>query len=219
MNSLTELVLDSFHEKIINQKFSPGTRLVEQDIANELKISRTPVRAALSRMEQDGLLKTIKNVGTFVRDISIDEILDIYEIRAVLEGLAVRLFITSGNSVKYLNQLEALVLEFDRLIERNEFLHKIEKADIKFHDLIISHCNCDELKRRITNGLFLTRIFEQRKNIATVKQLLKAEREEYTHDRIFTAIKNQKGYLAEKFMRKHVIEGKNKLLEIYLQKK
>ncbi len=71
-------------------KLRPRQRIIEEDIAQELKVSRGPVREALLRLERDGLVVTTSRRGTFIRDISLTEIDLIFRMRAKLEGLCVR---------------------------------------------------------------------------------------------------------------------------------
>src|ERR1700736_4006540 len=71
-------------------KLRPRQRIIEEDLARELGVSRGPVREALLRLERDGLVVTTSRRGTFIRDISINEIGTIFRMRAKLEGLCVR---------------------------------------------------------------------------------------------------------------------------------
>src|ERR1022692_4110036 len=71
-------------------KLRPRQRIIEEDLAQELKVSRGPVREALLRLERDGLVVTTSRRGTFIRDISLTEIDVIFRMRAKLEGLCVR---------------------------------------------------------------------------------------------------------------------------------
>jgi DNA-binding GntR family transcriptional regulator len=71
-------------------KLRPRQRIIEEDLAKELSVSRGPVREALLRLERDGLVVTTSRRGTFIRDISLDEIAVIFRMRAKLEGLCVR---------------------------------------------------------------------------------------------------------------------------------
>jgi DNA-binding GntR family transcriptional regulator len=71
-------------------KLRPRQRIIEEDLAQELKVSRGPVREALLRLERDGLVVTTSRRGTFIRDISLAEIGVIFRMRAKLEGLCVR---------------------------------------------------------------------------------------------------------------------------------
>src|ERR1035438_4082206 len=71
-------------------KLRPRQRIIEEDLARELEVSRGPVREALLRLERDGLVVTTSRRGTFIRDISLAEIGVIFRMRAKLEGLCVR---------------------------------------------------------------------------------------------------------------------------------
>src|ERR1700735_2990726 len=71
-------------------KLRPRQRIIEEDLAKELQVSRGPVREALLRLERDGLVVTTSRRGTFIRDISLAEIEVIFRMRAKLEGLCVR---------------------------------------------------------------------------------------------------------------------------------
>src|SRR6204780_5984539 len=71
-------------------KLRPRQRIIEEDLASELKVSRGPVREALLRLERDGLVVTTSRRGTFIRDISLADIGVIFRLRAKLEGLCVR---------------------------------------------------------------------------------------------------------------------------------
>src|SRR5947207_15907737 len=85
-------------------KLLPRQRIIEEDLAQELKVSRGPVREALLRLERDGLVVTTSRRGTFIRDISLAEIDVIFRMRAKLEGLCVR-YMREGQS----NEPEALL--------------------------------------------------------------------------------------------------------------
>lgn len=89
--TLTERVYETIKEAILDLKFKPGSALVEDDLARQLGTSKTPVRDALLTLERDGLVTKIPYKGTYVSDISLKDATEIFELRAVLEGLAVRL--------------------------------------------------------------------------------------------------------------------------------
>lgn len=86
---MTLSVYEQLHEKIVNGELGPGVRLTENDLASAFGISRTPVREALRRLEQDGLVERAAR-GMHVKTRSPSEILEIYEVRIVLEAAAAR---------------------------------------------------------------------------------------------------------------------------------
>ncbi len=89
--SLTTLVQQELERRILAGNILPGDKLNENDVATELNVSRGPVREALRALEQAGLVRTEKNRGVFVRQVSLEEADEIYEVRAGLDELIGRL--------------------------------------------------------------------------------------------------------------------------------
>ena len=85
---LRDLVFESLKDAILTQTLPPGKRLLENELAESLGVSRTPVREAIRRLEQEGLVAMIPRKGAYVSGISLKDIREVYEIRAALEMLA-----------------------------------------------------------------------------------------------------------------------------------
>src|SRR5450631_951020 len=90
-HSLTTLVQRELERQIISGELEAGAKLNEAEIASELRVSRGPVREAFRALGQSGLVRTEKNRGVFVRQVSLEEAYEIYEVRAALDGLIGRL--------------------------------------------------------------------------------------------------------------------------------
>src|SRR5258708_18155484 len=90
-HSLTTLVQRELERRILAGELEPGAKLTEEDIAGDLNVSRGPVREAFRALEQAGLVRTEKNRGVFVRQVSLAEADEIYTVRAVLEEAACRM--------------------------------------------------------------------------------------------------------------------------------
>lgn len=86
---------------------APGARLLETEIAQRLEVSRTPVREAIRRLEADGLVSHMPRAGATVRRLAYSEIMELYEMRTVLEGTAARLAARSASGVE-LDELQSL---------------------------------------------------------------------------------------------------------------
>ena len=89
---LRQQVLDELRRAIIDGDLAPGSRLIERDLCARMGVSRTVVREVLRQLESEGLVGMIPNRGPVVRELSLDEARELYAIRAVLEGLAARIF-------------------------------------------------------------------------------------------------------------------------------
>ncbi len=120
---------------------APNERLVQERLANELQVSRTPVREALLRLEQEGVLETSGRSGFVIRQISNAEVREIYQARIAIEGFAARL-VTERNDKAVYEQLRNLVLQQESIkrvdisayFEANRTIHRaiVEKANNRF---------------------------------------------------------------------------------------
>ena len=94
----SESVVEALRAAILAGQFQPGERLHEVKLTALLEVSRTPVRAALQKLASEGLLDYTPNRGYTLREFSLGEVVNAYEVRAVLEGLAARLSSEQGLS-------------------------------------------------------------------------------------------------------------------------
>ncbi len=107
MRALTEL-----RQRILNGELQGGTRLLEVPLAEMLQISRTPVREAMSRLAEEGLLERARS-GFVVRTFGLDDVIDAIELRGVLEGTAARLAAERGANPELLSRITRIVAELD----------------------------------------------------------------------------------------------------------
>ena len=90
--TLRESVAEEIRIKILNQELTPGMRIIEQELSEELGVSRGPIREALRQLEQEGMIEYTRNVGCSVREITMQDVYETYLLRSNYEILAVRLF-------------------------------------------------------------------------------------------------------------------------------
>lgn len=83
---LREVVFEHLRNSILNGELDPGERLMELQLAEQLGVSRTPIREAIRKLELEGLVEMIPRKGAYVADLSIKDILDVLEVRMYLEG-------------------------------------------------------------------------------------------------------------------------------------
>lgn len=87
---IREIIYDRLKEAILSGEIGDGERLIESDIAERLNVSRTPVREAFRMLESDGILEALPRRGVVVRNMAVDDIVEIYRIRQALEVMAVQ---------------------------------------------------------------------------------------------------------------------------------
>ncbi len=128
-------------------KLRPRQRIIEEDLAQELEVSRGPVREALLRLERDGLVVTTSRRGTFIRDISLNEIGVIFRMRAKLEGLCVR-YMRENASVDAAALLNRAVKKLKAAAAKNNE-EQFFNADMELHRTIWKAANQPLLYRTL----------------------------------------------------------------------
>ncbi len=131
--TMQEIVTDTLRDAILNGKYPPGQRLVADELAKELGVSRMPVREALHRLEVIGLVTMVPHKGAVVSEVSEEEIVEIYHIRGALDGLATRLAAPNlmpqnhARLNEILDQMDAAVQakDNDRLLVINREFHEV----------------------------------------------------------------------------------------------
>jgi DNA-binding GntR family transcriptional regulator len=119
-NTLADRVYATIKEAILDLKLKPGNLLLEDELARQLGTSKTPVRGALLALERDGLVVKVPYKGTYVSEVSLQDAIEIFELRAVLEGLAARLAARSF-SPRDLDAAEKLLDLADEARARGDF--------------------------------------------------------------------------------------------------
>src|SRR6201996_8367493 len=114
-------VMDRIREDILGGLVGAGERLNEVQLSKTLSVSRTPVRAALQALAGEGLLDYAPNRGFTVRDFPLPAIVDAYDIRAALEGVAVRFAAERGLAEQQKDIIEGALAAGDKLLERGSF--------------------------------------------------------------------------------------------------
>lgn len=131
---LREVVSDALRQAIKDGVLQPGQRLMEIRLADELGVSRTPIREAIRKLEQEGFVVMVPRRGTYVADISLKDIAQVFEIRGALEELAAGLAAERITNDE-LECLERILVEINEYMEHDDFA-KIVDADVRFHDVL-----------------------------------------------------------------------------------
>ena len=146
---LREAVCETLRDAIRRGILEPGERLMEVQLADELGISRTPVREAIRKLEQEGYVIMMPRRGTYVSDVSVSDVKEIFEIRSALESLATGLAARRIEPDE-LETLQKLLVEIEGYIAKND-IDKIVETDIKFHELLYQVSRNDRLVAIIHN--------------------------------------------------------------------
>ncbi|MBO1306841.1 GntR family transcriptional regulator [Enterococcus sp. 669A] len=174
-------------DKILNGEIDPSTKLTETKLAESLNISRTPIRYAISKLEQEGLIKNKKVYIPTEKDIR-----NIFQVRTLLEGYAAK-FCASYISVESLEKLEESI-EIGNTGTPSEQL----EANFLFHHILVSETNNTEIINIIDRMQSIIYMFRR------IVTLQKRPRLVEEHQEIFEAIKAGDGDLAEELIVQHL---------------
>ena len=195
----------------------PGERLSEITISEQLGLSRTPVRAALARLEQEGILEMIPSGGYAVRSFTEADIADAIELRGVLEGTAARLAAERGVAPARLATLNALMVELDLIVgvrlEDFDFQAYIARNQ-EFHEALKGLCGSEMVRRELDRVMSLpfagpSAFIEAQAEIPQCRASLVIGQAH--HRAILNAIEMREGGRAEALAREHARPARQNL--------
>ena len=134
-HSLANLVQTEIERMILEGELPSGAKLTEATLAEQLGVSRGPVREAFRMLEEAGLVRTEKNRGVFVRHVPIDEALEIFEVRAVMDLYAGRKLAQTAGSTE-VRELRQLVDAMDQAVKAGN-ARDYHRFNLKFHDRLL----------------------------------------------------------------------------------
>jgi DNA-binding GntR family transcriptional regulator len=205
--SLTAIVREQIEQKIFNGEFKAGERLIENTLATNLNVSRGPIREATRQLAEAGLLTIIKNRGVFVRKVSLEEVLNLYDVRSGLARVAGRLAALRATP----EQIEGLW----GIWEKMESTRKARQTDdyyelnIRFHAALIeatANPRLIDLHQMTESELHLY----TRWGVSGAKRLDQSNLE---HQQILECITKGDEWDAAQAIENHVLNGKQRMLD------
>ena len=196
--TLTDQALKEIREAIRTGKLKPGERLVEMQLAEEMQISRFPIREALRYLEKEGLVETRPFKGTHVFEFTEKDMEELYSLRSALEELAVRILVENLDNKK-IKELETIVQAMQQASQIGN-LDQMISEDLRFHQTICElsgHRKLLEVWQTLESQLQVFLTIE--KDFFETAYLYVS-----THDPIMDAIKQRNAKKAEKAIRDHL---------------
>ncbi len=193
---------------VLSGEFGPGERLTEEHLAEALGVSRTPVREALHKLELEGLIKPLATRGFCMAGDSREEVEELFEIRAILEGYALRC-VSQEISEEILEQLQAVIEKADKAFGKKR-IDEVFHWNTRFHDTL------NEMlarKPRFHQLIVDMRNYVLRYRKDTLQYLEGARRSIDGHRKIMLALRLRDPDLCERIMREHVHEAKEDALQ------
>ena len=136
---LREMVYEELKIQILTGAIVPGTRMMEVELAEEMGVSRTPIREAIRKLEKEGLVTIEPRRGAYASMISTEDMVEILEVRQDLEGLAAQLA-ASRMSEEQMDELKKIAENYNQAVSEGSMEDMI-RYDTAFHRLIVDSCN------------------------------------------------------------------------------
>ncbi|MEJ8823058.1 GntR family transcriptional regulator [Variovorax humicola] len=206
METLSQHVTDTLRDWVLHGRFKPGQRIEEIPTALAMGVSRTPVRAALAALANEGLIDHQPKRGYLVREFELQTIVAAYEVRAVLEGLACRTAAQRGLDAGHAQTLRDCLATGDRILGKGSLLPEdhepYQKMNVDLHNILLA----------ASSNPWLSRFAEQAHNIPYASDRIVLWDVEHAvifrshgdHHRIVDAVLERDGARAEQLMREHV---------------
>ncbi len=208
--NLSSRIYELLKEDILRGKVSSGDHLSESQLALELGVSRIPVREAISRLAQEGIVEVLPRRGAFVADLSEEQIIELYDVREVLEGLAARLAAerVTGEVIEQMKNY----FKSQEVPSKKKNFKDYSIAVFSFHKLLVQTSRNERLVS-IMNGLFDQIRLLQLKSVTLSGPGDRPLRE---HRAIIESLERHDPDLAEKLTRGHIRNVKSDVL-LFLQ--
>lgn len=211
-HSLTSVVQAELERLILGGELAPGDKLTEMTLAARLGVSRGPLREAFRMLEEAGLVRTEKNRGVFVRDIPIDEAVEIFDLRAAMDELVGRRLAESITAPQ-LKEVRGLVDAMERAVKASD-TRGYHLLNLQFHDRLVEMAGNRKLSaiyRKLIKELSLFR----RLNLADGWLMPISAGE---HRAIVKAIASGDAEAAGRAMFDHVMESKERTVKNHLRR-
>jgi len=213
-SNLTKSAAYRLRERIIRGDFAGGTRLYEVALSDELQISRTPVREAMSRLAEEGLLERAPGGGFQVRAFSLADVIDAIELRGVLEGTAARLAAERGADPGALTAIRALLGDLDACFSDGSVdFDAYAELNGRFHCALAELCRSAVILRELdrVRGLpFASPSAFVLGGPGATGSLIVAQAQ---HHALVAAIAAREGTRAEALAREHALTARTNLIE------
>lgn len=197
--SLRGKVFEKLRNDILRGKYKKGDELVECTIGKEMGVSRTPVREAIRQLELEGLVQLIPNKGAFVTGISSKDVMDMYLIRAKLEGLCAAMA-AEHVTEEQLEKMEETILLSDFHVEKGNF-EQVCQQDGEFHKLLYEASG----SRILAHTLLDFHQYLQRVRMASVRQRKRTQPSTREHKEILEAIRKKDASTADRAAYQHIV--------------
>jgi DNA-binding GntR family transcriptional regulator len=221
--TLTEKSYHILREKLFRGEFKPGAQLVNRTLAKEIGVSMSPVREAINRLSQEGVVVQVPGAGAFVRQFSLRELEDIYIVREALEGCAAA-EAAQNAAPRDIMAIESIWREWRGLVRaignEPEQTSSIEQAsqwaeiDERFHRQLVGASGNELLEKIVVENRLIARVFMAAKGAEEIFSFHRAAWDWKDHGDLLRAIRNRDPDEARRLSDFQIRRGRKKVLSL-----
>lgn len=206
---LKDWAYETIKQLILTFNVKPGEQLRIEDLSKNMKISRTPIREALLRLENDDLVEANSRVGFFVKEITKRDLRELFELREITESFAAKkaALLLTDDDIAWINRLQK---EAVSAVERNR-LNEFNDKEVALHTFILEKSQNQRLLKLVESIKDLT----YRQRLLALKSIDNVKRSIAEHQKIITALQNKNSELAGQSMSEHINSVQNRMLEVF----
>ncbi len=205
--SMGDATYDSLKEAIVKGDIAPGQRLIESQLSTQMNVSRIPVREAIKKLEQDGLIERTDKRGFIVKDMSREEIEETLGLRALLESYAAYLATERMTKVLF-KKLEDSIAAYRQSLEVGD-TEKLMQHNTQFHEIIYKTAGSQKLYALINN--FRDFIYRYRKPLLDNPDYARVSLVD--HEEMLAAMREKDMEKVERLVRKHILRGRGIIIK------
>lgn len=210
-SSLQVQVYQKIRDDILGGVYHAGEELTEVTLGQSLGVSRTPVREALRQLALEGLIDLVPNRGAFVKGISWEDIQEIYEIRARLEGLCAAKAARNATEEEMEQMEETMVLaEFHA---RKQHMDQVFELDSRFHERMYQASH----SRMLSHTLSQYHQYVMMVRKASIATRLRFKNTNKEHEAILQAVRNRDPEEAERLAKQHILNSMENIRKLDIQ--
>lgn len=206
--NLRERIYQIIQDMILSREIQPGEKILEEELAKKIGVSRTPIRECLLRLENEGIVEIIPRRGAFLRKYGRKKVEEIFDMREVLEGLVARL-VAGRRQQTLCERISAILDRVCNLPDEGLYLKEFTRADVDFHLSLLNACQNEMLQSAMAVINTHLQIIRAR----TVVIPGRARRTVEEHYAILKAVESQNPSAAEYLMRRHVASVRKHLID------
>lgn len=207
-------VYDAIRRRIVEGDYRPGDRLVEQRVAEELDVSRTPVREAFRSLQAEGMVVVEPNRGARVRGLSVEDIHDVYELRARLEAMAAELAASRATTEELVRLRSAEAGFADAVAAARDgdrsAVRLVFGANAAFHRAVLDAAHSSRLAQALASSSDDGIVFQAFRHYDPAD----LARSVLLHEMVGEAIRRGEGARAARLLHEHVLQGRDRLLAV-----